>query len=78
MKQEADSSCTKKTSIGGQALIEGLMMLGPERKAIASRRPDGQIVTEISDRAPMKGLANIPLCADQPTGLQMGVGISLC
>ncbi|MGI6091169.1 MAG: DUF1385 domain-containing protein [Saccharofermentanales bacterium] len=77
MKQEADSSCIKKTSIGGQALIEGLMMLGPERKAIASRRPDGQIITEISDRAPMKGLANIPFVRGSVRLVsQMGIGIS--
>ncbi|MDI9461946.1 MAG: DUF1385 domain-containing protein [Saccharofermentanales bacterium] len=77
MKRETENSCAKKTSIGGQALIEGLMMLGPERKAIASRRPDGQIVTEISDRAPMKGLANIPVVRGSVRLVsQMGVGIS--
>ena len=36
----------KKTSIGGQALIEGLMMMGPENLAIAVRKPDGEIVIE--------------------------------
>ena len=34
----------KKTSIGGQALIEGIMMRGPYRQAIAVRDQDGQIV----------------------------------
>ncbi len=33
----------KKTTIGGQALIEGIMMLGPDRSAIAVRRADGEI-----------------------------------
>ncbi len=33
----------KKTSIGGQAVIEGVMMKGPESIAIAIRRPDGEI-----------------------------------
>ena len=35
-----------KTSIGGQALIEGLMMIGPENAAIAIRKPDGEIIIE--------------------------------
>lgn len=36
----------KKTSIGGSALIEGLMMIGPENAAIAVRKPDGEIIVE--------------------------------
>ncbi len=39
----ADKKCCKKTSIGGQALIEGIMMLGPNKSAIAVRRPSGEI-----------------------------------
>ncbi len=34
----------KKTSIGGQALMEGIMMRGPEETAMAVRNPKGQIV----------------------------------
>jgi uncharacterized protein YqhQ len=36
----------KKTSIGGQALIEGLLMIGPENSAVAIRKPDGEIIVE--------------------------------
>ena len=36
----------KKTSIGGQALIEGIMMRGPEISAMAVRNTDGEIVLE--------------------------------
>ncbi len=36
----------KKTSIGGQALIEGVMMRGPERTVMAVRHISGEIVTE--------------------------------
>jgi uncharacterized protein YqhQ len=36
----------KKTSIGGQALIEGLMMIGPQNAAIAIRKADGEIVID--------------------------------
>ena len=35
------------TSIGGQALIEGIMMRGPKRTAMAVRDPNGKIVLEI-------------------------------
>lgn len=37
---------TKYTSIGGQALIEGIMMKGPSRTAMSCRLPDGSIKTE--------------------------------
>ena len=35
-----------KTSIGGQAVIEGVMMRGPEKIATAVRKPDGEIVID--------------------------------
>lgn len=36
----------KKTSIGGQALIEGIMMRGPVLTSMATRMPDGSIDVE--------------------------------
>ena len=36
----------KKTSIGGQALIEGIMMRGPHKSVMACRMPDGTISVE--------------------------------
>ena len=39
-------TCPIKTSIGGQALIEGIMMRGPEKTAMAVRDPSGNIVME--------------------------------
>ena len=33
-----------KTSIGGQALLEGIMMRGPKTTAMAVRNPEGEIV----------------------------------
>ncbi len=36
----------KKTSIGGQALIEGVMMRGPEKTAMAVRHTSGEMVLE--------------------------------
>lgn len=40
------TACQKKTTIGGQALIEGLLMIGPKKKAMAIRKPDGTILVE--------------------------------
>lgn len=37
---------SKKTSIGGQAVIEGIMMKGPQKTALAVRVPDGSIDIE--------------------------------
>lgn len=46
-KDNKSSACaTKRTSIGGQALIEGIMMRGPKLSAMAVRNPDGEIVLE--------------------------------
>ncbi|KXB65049.1 DUF1385 domain-containing protein [Aedoeadaptatus coxii] len=36
-----------KTTIGGQALIEGVMMKGPSKTAYAVRKPDGDIAMRI-------------------------------
>ena len=52
----------KRTTIGGQALIEGIMMRGPESQAIAVRDQNGEIVLKteelkfIKDRYPVLGL----------------------
>ncbi|MBR2319567.1 MAG: DUF1385 domain-containing protein [Clostridia bacterium] len=44
----------KKTSIGGQALIEGVMMRGPERTAMAVRHVSGEIRMEEWDNPQKK------------------------
>lgn len=38
-----------KTSIGGQALIEGILMKGPEKTSVAVRKPDGKIEVSVKD-----------------------------
>lgn len=38
---------TEYTSIGGQALIEGVMMRGKKTIAIVIRKPDGELVTKV-------------------------------
>ena len=43
------NSKTIKTSIGGQAVIEGVMMRGPKLTALSVRMPDQSISTEVWD-----------------------------
>ena len=50
-----------KTTIGGQALIEGILMRGPEKQCIVVRGPEGLVIKEeelklIMDRYPILGL----------------------
>lgn len=42
-------SCAFRTSIGGQALIEGILMRGPEKQAIVVRDRDGNMVEKVED-----------------------------
>ena len=55
-------SCAFRTSIGGQALIEGILMRGPEQQAIVVRDQEGNLVEKverlklIKDRFPILGV----------------------
>ena len=59
-------SCAFRTSIGGQALIEGILMRGPEKQAIVVRDQEGNLVEKveelrlIKDRLSHFGLAPDP------------------
>ena len=47
MSKKSNNACpVRKTSIGGQALMEGIMMRGPKTTAMAVRNPQGEIVLE--------------------------------
>lgn len=62
-KNETQQCCEKfKTSIGGQALIEGIMMRGPEKDAVAVRA-NGEIKLEVKPRKirPKGSFATWPL-----------------
>ena len=48
-KQNENTSCAFKTSIGGQALMEGILMRGPEKQAIVCRKADGTLVDKIDE-----------------------------
>ena len=49
------------TSIGGQAIMEGIMMRGPKRTAIAIRLPNGKIHMKIQPTPKGSKLGKIPL-----------------
>lgn len=51
----------KKTNIGGQALIEGLLMIGPENIAVAVRKPDGEIIIDKKDLPKKSRISKIPI-----------------
>ena len=48
-----NNKVVKKTNIGGQALIEGIMMKGPKNIATAVRTPEGEIVIRKNSINPM-------------------------
>ena len=66
MKQDntcgPDQGCTFRTTIGGQALIEGILMRGPEKQAIVVRNQEGELEVKeqklklIKDRFPILGV----------------------
>lgn len=49
------------TSIGGQAVMEGIMMRGPERSAVAVRVPDGRIHMKTSPNKKLGKWSKVPL-----------------
>ena len=62
------TSCAFRTSIGGQALIEGILMRGPKKQAIVCRMAEGLVekteeLKYIKDRYPVLGWPFIRGCA---------------
>lgn len=62
MKKENESVIQEKfkTLIGGQALIEGIMMQGPDKRSIVVRGPEG-IVTKVEPLKKRTGILKWPL-----------------
>lgn len=59
-KQTPNTDVRFRTSIGGQALLEGILMRGPQRQAIVCRTPDGLVekideLHMVKDRHPILG-----------------------
>ncbi len=61
-KSQSATECTFRTRIGGQALIEGILMRGVTKQAIVVRAPDGSLVVKeeelslIKEKYPVLGL----------------------
>ena len=53
MKKERESKTAFRTSIGGQALIEGILMRGPEKQAIVLHTKDG-FTEKVEELHPLK------------------------
>ncbi len=49
MAKKNNDNCKFKTSIGGQALIEGILMRGPFKQSMVCRKPDGTFATEVEE-----------------------------
>ncbi len=63
MKKNSEKCC-RMTSIGGQAVIEGVMMKGPKKIATAVRKSDGEIIIdekEVSSIVTKYKLNKIPI-----------------
>ena len=61
MAKGNENHCTPfKTTCGGQALLEGILMQGPEKRAIVVRKPDGELSVEEEAVKPKSGLAKLP------------------
>lgn len=62
MANKEPQCCEKfKTMIGGQALIEGIMMRGPDKDAIVVRGKDGlRVETMPRKQAPEKSVKKLP------------------
>jgi len=54
----------KSSNIGGQAVMEGVMMMNKDRYSVAVRRPDGEIEVKVEQHKPLtkhKGLLKVPI-----------------
>ncbi|MBE6881842.1 MAG: DUF1385 domain-containing protein, partial [Ruminococcaceae bacterium] len=60
MERNEKQSCAIKTSVGGQALLEGIMMKGPFKSAMAVRKPNGEIDLSVWDTKKLTGIRKVP------------------
>ena len=61
MSRKQTSCSMKRTSIGGQALIEGVMMRGVSEYAVAVRQKDGAIHVETHQNKPVRWYNKVPV-----------------
>lgn len=69
----------EETLVGGQAVMEGVMMRAPHSYCVAVRRPDGVMVTteeplaRVSEKYPDSQISGLP--RDGMLGQAMGLGV---
>ena len=70
----------KYSGIGGQAVIEGIMMRNGDRYSVAVRKPDKEIEVAVTDRVPLTSrfkFAGLPFIrmmrGRNPAGLNCGL-----
>lgn len=79
-QKKSESAACFRTMIGGQAIIEGILMRGPQKQAIVVRKPDGQLEIKqeelklIKDRHPMLGVPLIRGSVNFIDSMVKGVG----
>ena len=66
------------TSIGGQAVMEGVMMRGPFKTAVAVRKPDGDIECKVEEngtktRKRLREFCRQPCYRNESTYVQCGI-----
>ena len=59
-KKIKDESAVRICSVGGEALMEGIMMKGPEKSAMAVRKPNGEIDLSVWDTKKLTGIRKVP------------------
>ena len=60
MEKNEKQTCAIKTSVGGQALLEGIMMKGPFKSAMAVRKPNGEIDISTWETKQLTGIRKVP------------------
>ena len=68
--------CVRKTTIGGQAVIEGITMKGPKKTCLAVRKPDNEIVFQESETDKPSKIWKLPIlrgCYTMATAMIRGV-----
>ena len=79
MSKNQNASACPRVDIGGQAVMEGVMMRSPDKTAIAVRRPDKSIVVKctpyqpLSKKHPWMGIPFIRGAVNMVTMLTMGM-----
>ncbi len=79
-KTKPQSEPCFRTMIGGQAIIEGILMRGPQKQAVVVRKPDGELEVKqeelrlIKDRYPILGIPVIRGGVNFIDSMAKGVG----